>query len=98
METKQITKQIIDFQKMSFDNLYNAMALVQDQAVTAMDTMLDQTSLIPEDGRKALQSWMGVIQDERTRLKGYVDNGFVALEKACCEAPKPAGKAKKAAS
>ena len=49
MEYNQITKQAIDFQKSIFMSGYNAMAMVQDQAVSAMDTMMNQTSLVPED-------------------------------------------------
>lgn len=96
METNKITKQMIKFQKMSFNNWFTAMTLVQDQAVSAMDTMLGQTSWMPEDGRNAIQSWVGGIQDERNRFKGYVDNGFVSMEEAFIGAPKTTAKAKKA--
>lgn len=96
METNKITKQAINFQKMSFNNWYSALTLVQDQAVVTMDKMLDQASWLPEDGRNAIQSWVGTIQDERDRFKGYMDNSFVTLEKAF--APKTAAKAKKAAN
>jgi hypothetical protein len=96
MEANTITKQAIDFQKMSFNNWYKTLTLVQDQAVTTMDKMLDQATWLPEDGRNAIQSWVGTIQDERNRFKGYVDNSFVSLEKAL--APKTAAKAKKAAN
>ena len=98
MEASQITKQVIDFQKTSFENWYSAMSLFQDQAVSTVDMMLDQAYLIPEDGRNAIQSWMGVLQEERDRFKAYVDKGFSTLEKAIAEPRKPADKAKKAAS
>ncbi|MBC2744925.1 MAG: hypothetical protein HGJ93_18345, partial [Desulfosarcina sp.] len=48
MEYNQITKQAIDFQKSIFTNGYNAVAMIQDQAVAAVDTMMNQTSLVPE--------------------------------------------------
>ena len=98
METIQITKQVIDFQKTSFENWYSAVTLFQDQAVSTVDMMLDQAYMIPEDGRNAIQGWMGVMQEERDRFKAYVDKGFSALEKAIAEPRKPAEKVKKTAS
>lgn len=95
MEANKISKQAIDFQKTAFNNWYKAMSMVQDQAVTTMDKMLDQANWIPEDGRDAIQNWVGTIQGERNRFKGYMDDSFVTFEKAF--APKPATKVKKAA-
>ena len=98
MDASKITKQMIDFQKMSFENWFKTVSLVQDQTVSAMDNMLDQASWLPEDGRNAIQNWMGAAQDERDRFKGYVDSGFVSLEKTFTDAPPKTAKAKKAAS
>ena len=95
METDKITKQMIKFQRMTFDNWYSAMSLMQDQAVSAMDTMLGQASWLPEDGRNTIQNWVGDIKDERIRFKGYVDNGFVSLEKILTGATQTTSRAKK---
>ncbi len=96
MEATKISKQAMNFQKMTFENWYKAMTLMQDQAVSTMDKMLGQATWMPEDGRNAIQNMVGVIQDERDRFKSYVDDSFVTLEKAL--APKPAAKDKKAAN
>ncbi len=77
----QIAKQVIDFQKTSFSSVYNAMATLQDQAVNAVDTVLDQTTWLPDEGRKALRSWVDACQVERDRFKSYVDDGFNGLAK-----------------
>ena len=78
---KQITKQMIDFQKTSFSSVYDTMATLQDQAVSTVDNMLGQAAWLPDEGRKAIQSWVSVCQEERNRFKSYVDNGFSGLEK-----------------
>ncbi len=77
----QIAKQVIDFQKTSFSSIFNAMATLQDQAVDAVDTVLDQTSWLPDDGRQAIRGWVGTCQEERDRFKTYVDDGFSGLQK-----------------
>ncbi len=81
MEYNQIAKQAIDFQKISFNSWYNAVAMVQDQAASAVDTMMNQTSLVPEEGRKAIKSWVKSCQEERNRFKSYVEDSFSGFEK-----------------
>jgi hypothetical protein len=81
MEYNQITKQAIDFQKTAFNSWYNAVSMVQDQAAVAVETMMNQTSLVPEDGRQAIKSWLDACQAERNRFKSYVEDGFSGLEK-----------------
>lgn len=98
MKIDQIGKQVMDFQKTAFDNWYSAMSLVQDQAVSTMDMMLNEAAWLPEDRRNNIQNWVSVLQDERNRFKDYVDGSFIVLEKAFSEAPKPAEKLKKAAA
>ncbi len=80
-EFSQVTKQVIDFQKGAFSSWCDAVAMVQDQSASAMDTVLNQTGLMPEEGRQAITNWVNVCQQERSRFKSYVDTGFSNLEK-----------------
>ena len=81
MEYNQIAKQAIDFQKSIFMSGYNAMTMAQDQAAAAVGTMMNQTSLVPEEGRQAIKTWVNACQDERKRFKSYVEDSFSGLEK-----------------
>jgi hypothetical protein len=82
MQYTEITKKVMDFQKMTFDSWYNAFSLVQDQAASSMSMMLGQAPWIPEEGRNAIQGWVQTSRNERNRLKSYVDMGFAAIEKS----------------
>lgn len=93
MEYGQIAKQVIDFQKISFDNWFGTVALVQDQATSTVDRMLDQANWMPSEGRKAIQNWMSACTDERDRLKAYVDESFVGAQQLF-DKPKKAAPAK----
>ena len=81
IEYNQIAKKAIDFQKNSFINGYDAVARVQDQAAEAVDTLMNQTSLVPEAGRQVIKNWVNTCQEERDRFKSYVEDGFRGLEK-----------------
>ena len=100
MEFNQIAKQTVDFQKTAFTNWFDAVALVQDQAASTMETMINQGNLVPEEGRKAIKSWANACQEERGRFKSYVEAGFASLEKHFIKKDKstPAKPAAKTAS
>ena len=92
----QVTKQIVDFQKMSFANWYNAVSMVQDQTRSTIDTILNQNSWIPEQGRSAIQSWINVCSQEQAHFKDFVDQGFSSAEQFFGQPKKPTqSKAKK---
>ncbi len=105
MNANEITKQVVDFQKGAFSSWYGALSIMQDQADKAIDTMLNQTSWIPEEGRQAISSWVSTCRNERNRFKYYVEESLSGLEKFLAQeigaAParpqKPAGEEKKAA-
>ncbi|MCP4747541.1 MAG: hypothetical protein GY874_15580 [Desulfobacteraceae bacterium] len=88
MEYTQISKQVIDFHKSSFSNWYDAVSMVQDQTVSVMDMVLDQSTWIPQEGRHAIQNWVNVYEKERGRFKSYVDEGYTGLEKYFSDARK----------
>ena len=90
MQYNQIAKQAIDFQKSFFKSGYNAVAMIQDQAAAAVDTMMNQTSLVPEEGRQAIKSWVNACQKERNRFKSYVEDSFSGLEKHLAQESKSA--------
>ena len=81
MEFNQIAKQAVDFQKTTFSSWFDAAALVQDQATSTMETMINQGNLVPEEGREAMKSWANACQEERGRFKSYVEAGFASIEK-----------------
>jgi hypothetical protein len=89
----QIAKKAVVFQKNSFINGYDAVARVQDQAAEAVDTLMNQTSLVPAAGRQAIKSWVNACQEERNRFKSYVEDGFSSLEKRFAGESKSAPKA-----
>jgi polyhydroxyalkanoate synthesis regulator phasin len=81
MEYNPFAKQAVIFQKNLFENTYNIIAKVQDQATEAVDTLMNQTRLVPEEGRQVMKSWIIACREVRDRYKSYVEEGFTGLEK-----------------
>jgi uncharacterized coiled-coil DUF342 family protein len=80
MDAAKITKQMIDFQKTTFDNTFNAMVMLQDQAERMSKTLLEQATWLPEEGRKAIRDWVDAYKKGREEFKKNVDENFAKVE------------------
>jgi hypothetical protein len=106
MSSNEVTKRVLDFQKGAFASWYGTISKLQDNAASAVDTMLNQTSWIPDEGRQVISSWASTCKNERDRYKVYLEESFSVLEKhldqdikdAPARPDKPAAEAKTAAS
>ena len=81
MEANHFTKQVIDFQKQSFDNLQSIWDFTQQQASETIDKMLDQALWVPPAGRQALENWRSSMAEGRKQFSAYVDQSFDMCEK-----------------
>ncbi|MCP4744647.1 MAG: hypothetical protein GY874_00670 [Desulfobacteraceae bacterium] len=81
LDTNQVTKKVFDFQKNSLFRWYDVLTTLQKQTASTMDIMLGQTIWIPEHGRHAVLNWINACQKEHKRLKSYLEDGYVTIEK-----------------
>ena len=80
MDQKKLFKQMLDFNKSAFENSFNAMVMLQEQADRAGNTILDQATWLPEDGRKAVQDWVDAFKKGREEFKSMVDENYKRVE------------------
>jgi hypothetical protein len=80
MDQKQLFKQMIDFNKAAFDNTFNAMVMLQEQAERMSSTMLDQATWLPSEGRKAITDWVEAYKKGRENFKKMVDDSFQKVD------------------
>jgi polyhydroxyalkanoate synthesis regulator phasin len=76
MVMENIAKQIIDFQKSTFDNSFDAVVMLQDQAERMTKTVVDQATWLPDEGKKAMDEWVQMVKKGRDDLKELVDQNF----------------------
>ncbi|HJO63343.1 MAG TPA: hypothetical protein QF571_11060 [Desulfobacterales bacterium] len=80
MDQKQILKQMIDANKTTFDNTFNAMVLLQEQTEGMVNTLLDQATWLPAEGKKAIEEWVGAYKKGCETFKDMVDGSFNKVE------------------
>jgi sugar-specific transcriptional regulator TrmB len=80
MDQKHLFKQIIDFQKNTFDNSFNALATLQEQGETMIKASLNQAEWLPAEGKKAITEWLEAYKKARTEFKNTVDNNYKKVQ------------------
>jgi hypothetical protein len=79
METEKFAKQMIDFQKATFDNTFTALTMLQDQAERMVNTVIDQATWLPEESRRVIDEMAGAYKKGRTDFKGAIDENFMKM-------------------
>jgi hypothetical protein len=98
METREMFKQMVSFNKAAFENYYNTMVAMQDQTEKVIQMCLDQSPLLPKEGKKAIEEWKEAFKKGRENFKGIVEESFKKAESYCPEPPKTQQKAASAPS
>ena len=80
MNQSDFIKQAIDFNQTSFDSVFDATVMFQNQFEKVATSMLEQASWIPEEGRKAIDNYVDAYKSGRDQFKKYVDEGFKKAE------------------
>ncbi len=80
MDQKQLLKQILDYNKTAFDNSFNAMVMVQEQTEKMVNSFLDQSTWLPEEGRRVVNEWINSYKKGREELKKAVDENFKKVD------------------
>jgi len=76
MNSNPIVKQMLDFQKTTFDNIFNAMVLVQEQGEKLTNALFEQASWLPEENKRLMDQWLTMSKKGRDDLKSAMDDNY----------------------
>jgi hypothetical protein len=76
MDRDRICKQLIEFQKVTFDNSYCGLTKLQEQGEEMINTFLARSNWLPSEGRKAFTDWLKAYRKARCEFKRSVDENF----------------------
>lgn len=80
MEQFQIFKQMIQFNKTTFDNSYNTLEMFREQNEKMTSSLLDQAAWMPEEGKKAINEWMQAHKKGCNDFKKTADQNYKKVE------------------
>ena len=81
MDQKKMVKQMIEFNQATFNNVFDSIVLLQDQFESVTMKALDESGVMPDEGKKVIQSWAKVFKNSRKDIKTQIDNSFQQAEK-----------------
>jgi hypothetical protein len=80
MDQKQMLKQMIELNQTTFNNTFNALALMQDQFERVAQTAITQATWLPAEGKKAIENWVDAFKTGRDSFKKHVDDCYKKVE------------------
>ena len=69
MDQKQIAKQVMEFNKTAFDNTFNTMTTLQDNAAKLVFGFIENNPLIPENGKTSINQYLDAYKKGRDDFK-----------------------------
>jgi hypothetical protein len=81
METNQMTKKILDFQKDVIFQWYDVVTSMQEQAAESLKSAMAQSNWMPDEGRQMVQNWVEACQKGSDDYKELMEESLSGLEK-----------------
>ena len=85
MDTTQIAKQTLTFQRTVFDNSFKAMIMVQDQTEKMVGGYLDKLPWVTEEQKRSMQDSINMAKQARDDFKKAIEDGFGKFEEMLVE-------------
>lgn len=79
MPKSLIAKQILDFQKSTFDCTYSSLSVLQHQMEDMVQSFIDKSAWLPSESKTAIKDWGSAYNQGRNDFKEIVDNNYQML-------------------
>ena len=76
MDQKQTVKQMMDFNKRAFDNVFNTLTSLQDETEALMERFMEKANWITPEGKKMFNQMAESYRKGRSEFKTLADENF----------------------
>ena len=80
MFDQTMSKKMTAFQKMAWDNFFNAMDKIHEQGESVGIGFMNQAAWLPEENKTLFKEWSKGCKTARAQFKSMVDDGFQSME------------------
>jgi len=80
MTQYSIAKQMIDFNRTTFENTFGAFCMFQEQSEKLVNSFIEQADWIPGEGKKAVADITALFRKGCSEFKRAVDENFGRME------------------
>jgi hypothetical protein len=89
MDSKEITKQMINGHKAVFETGFNSMVVLQEQTSKAVDNFLKQSPFLPGPTKSIINEWTSIYKEGTMDFKKAADQNYSKLEEVLTSALDP---------
>lgn len=75
-----IQKQIVEFQRATFDGSFDAIIAFQDQQEQMVNDLLERVSFVPEEGKQLVNEWIETYKKGREDFRTTVEKSYDLVE------------------
>jgi predicted nucleic-acid-binding protein len=76
IDPNDMLKQMLQFNKSTFDNSFNALATVQEQNEKMVSTFLEQATWLPDEGKGLIREWVAAYKKGMSDFKDMADANY----------------------
>jgi hypothetical protein len=76
MEQNLIAKQTLQLCHAALTQTLDAAMAVQDQSQKTLEILLDQSPVVPQEGKRAINDWLEACRHQTTAIKSVIEEGF----------------------
>jgi archaellum component FlaC len=80
MQPKDMLKQMIDFNKTAYENVFKNMNILHEQMEKSINLYIDQAPGMSEEGKKAAKEWASMYKKGYEDFKNLVDDNIKKME------------------
>ncbi len=77
---KKMIKQMVEFNKTTFENSFKGIAMFQEQIEKMTKAMVEKATWLPEESKKALDAWAETYKSAYDSFKTAVDDNFKKVD------------------
>jgi len=80
MDTHQMVKQMLGFNKTVFVNTLNAIVMIEEQNQRRVKRLMEHAACFPEEGKQVIKEWMEASKLDREHFHRVLEEGFKQVE------------------
>jgi len=69
-------RQMVEFQKSTFDTTFDAIAGLQDRQEEMLNDMLEKGKLVPDEGKQIIEAWVDTFKKGREDFRDAVETSY----------------------
>jgi len=76
MDQKQTVKQMLDFNKSTFDNVFNTLSTLHDETESFISRFMEKSNLLTPDGKKIINQMSDSYRKGRSDFRSMADENY----------------------